>query len=373
MAALFESDLTQISGPTDTTISAQVVDGGEAIEFNIGDSRIQEYINGEYLITRTSDTGIYRLESTFTNIINGENIIKFEVDTTETAGVIDFTLEWSVTATGAPSEITDNADPSYEGDIFSAKFYSHPDDLYERVKYYFLDFNAIAYIDTTYEYVDGTTNNRLVLSSSDPMCIDLTDGSKEISKIVSVRVSYTDESIQDEEIPELANFDLLNDSVAQSNRWPGECVDEEINPGQTGGGEPSPDESLGDVAEYLKVIADALSKIANNGITVKPEPTEEWAFNRAATVNALREAQQLENVFNEMTNPTKYPDAGYKSESELNSKPDEFFRPQSESFDPSYEDRSCPFDPISPEDLEPTEEPTDGNNGGEEESCHPPY
>lgn len=340
-----------------TAFSASMTASNDTIDFNIGDQTVDRYINGTYASTNADASGIIEMRASYPDLMLGTNTIKLESSSTTDVG------EWSVEVSEDTTSTTDDSTPTFNSNDINVTFYGGTGDGTERVKFDGFD---PANVDSIYfEYtlssetsISGTFSD---LSSS-PYCVTLQNsGEEDISTFDLMTVTFADGSTTDI----ITSLDYANDSTIQTNAWPGECVEGD---GSTSDGGGTTDESLGRIADALESIASTLA----GGITVRPEPSKEWAFNRAATVNALREAQQLENVFNEMLNPTKVPDAGYESQDELDSKPSEFFRPESEQFDPTYEDRSCPFDPIPPEELEPqpTEEPEEEP---EEESCHPPY
>lgn len=376
------SNLTKITSTGDgNSISATIIDAGETIEFSIGSFTVERSINDTYIGTSSSSSGTYY--TTFiqpspyaassdasSEFSDGSSTILFEVidETSTSTGSISWTVDVSQ---GDTSTVVDDSSPSYTSPDINITFYSGTGDGTDRIKIDGFDPTLVDSVLFEYTLSGGTSaSGTFDTLTSSPFCATLlNDAVQSISTMDLVRVSFSDGTTEDV----IVGLDYANDVSIQSNVWPNECV--EGNGSSTGGDT----EVCATVEDSLCSIASSLSSIASSLASIADPSSKQNAFNRAATINALRESQQLENVFDELQNPTKVPDVGYGSEEELSGKPDDFFRPESESFDPSYEDQSCPFDPIPPEELRQAEEEQNGGDGGTENPeddislCHPDY
>lgn len=142
--------------------------------------------------------------------------------------------------------------------------------------------------------------------------------------------------------------------------------------------------SIANMDDSIKALSDRGTNV-NQGIVVRPANSEDWALQRAATISALREAFQLENVFDELQNPTDIP-VQARSEEELESVPkrDDAITPQGNNA-ADYPDINQGGNAGTPVDLDEFKTPLDRTleeqeeNGSEDDDdtpegvskCHP--
>ena len=132
-------------------------------------------------------------------------------------------------------------------------------------------------------------------------------------------------------------------------------------------------DALENLAASVQTLSDRGSNV-EEGIVITPANSDDWALQRAATVSALREAFQLDNVFDEMQNPTDLP-VQARSEDELADvqKRSDAIEPQGNNSD-DYPNINGGGNAGTPVDLSEFETPTDtqlNNDNGDEEGTHP--